>query len=427
MPLFARRSYASELAATCFFSVALAMVEGAFTGVIVKRAFEDVVAPRTLNYAVALLAAAPEFTNLSSFFWARLAHARRKVRIINTLQIVTSLLVAIIALIPRSQPGLWLLAGCIIGARFLVAGIVTLRVSVWRANYARSDRARATSKLAVVQSLVIAAAGLLVSNAMNRSPDAFRFLFPVAGLLGLAGAWFYARVRLRRQNLLLKAERDLPPDHRPSLSPLSLARTLAADRNYAWFMLFMFVLGSGNLMLTAPLIITLRDEFALGYAGSVFIMQTIPLLILVAAVPLWARYLDNVHIVRFRSRHSWVFVAAQAAVLAGAVFHVLPLICLGVALLGVGYAGGTLAWNLGHLDFSPPEKAAQYMAVHLTLNGVRGFLAPLIGVYLQSRLSDRAAGHWVFAVSVVFCVLGAAGFGWLRARMGAAVVARPSE
>ena len=61
------------------------------------------------------------------------------------------------------------------------------------------------------------------------------------------------------------------------------------------------------------------------------------------------------------------------------------------------------------------------------MNGLRGFLAPLIGVYLQSRLSDRAAGHWVFALSVVFCILGAVGFGWLRTRMGAAAGTRPSE
>lgn len=427
MPRFARRSYSFELTATLFFSVALAMVEGALTGVIVKKAFEGIVEPSRLNYAVALLAAAPEFTNLSSFFWARLAHARRKVPFINILQIATAFLIAAIALTPRSEPGLWLLGACMIGARVLIAGIVTLRVSVWRANYPRSDRARATGKLAVVQSLVVAGAGLIVGLAMNGSPEAFRLIFPVAALLGLVGSWFYAHVRLRRQSALLRAERDLPDSDRPSLSPLALWRTLASDRNYAWFMLFMFLLGSGNLMLTAPLIITLRDEFDLRYAGSVFIMQTIPLIVLIAIVPLWARYLDNVHIVRFRSRHSWVFVAAQGAVLAGAVFHLLPLIYVGVSLLGVGYAGGTLAWNLGHLDFASPEKAGQYMAVHLTLNGLRGFLAPLIGVYLQGRLSDRAAGHWVFAISVVFCILGAMGFGWLRARMGAAVHARPTE
>ena len=43
MPLFARRSYRFELSAVLFVSVALAMVDGALTGVIVNKAFEGIV------------------------------------------------------------------------------------------------------------------------------------------------------------------------------------------------------------------------------------------------------------------------------------------------------------------------------------------------------------------------------------------------
>src|SRR5690554_428171 len=42
MPLFARRSYAYELSAVFFVSVALAMVDGALTGVIVNKAFDGI-------------------------------------------------------------------------------------------------------------------------------------------------------------------------------------------------------------------------------------------------------------------------------------------------------------------------------------------------------------------------------------------------
>lgn len=427
MPLFARRSYAYELSAVFFVSVALAMVDGALTGVIVNKAFDGIVPHERLHYAVAVLAAAPEFTNLTSFLWTRLAHARHKVRLINLLQVGLALLVGVMALTPRTEPGLWLLGACIIAARVLFAGIVTLRVIVWRANYPRLDRARMTGKLAITQSLTVAVAGLGVARALDWSPDAFRIAFPIAACLGLIGAVFYSRVRLRRHRVLLKAERALEEGQRPSLSPLALWRTLAADREYALFMLFLFVLGSGNLMLNAPLIITLEEQFGLKYAGSVVIMQTIPLAALTLCVPLWARFLDRVHIVRFRAWHSWVFVVAQGLVLLGAVAHFLPFIYVGIAISGIGYAGGTLAWNLGHLDFAPAHLAGQYMAVHLFLNGVRGILAPLLGVFLLGRLSAQEAGQWVFGVSVAFCIAGAVGFGWLRRKMGVTASQRPRE
>lgn len=427
MPLFARRSYRFELTAVCFLSITLAMVEGALTGVIIKKAFGGIVPDRPLNLAVALLAAAPEFTNLTSFLWTRLAHARHKVRIINMLQIGLALVVGAMALTPRTESGLWLIGACIITARALYAGIVTLRANVWRANYSRADRARATGKLAIIQSFTVAAAGFIVGAAMDSSPHSFRVIFPVAMLSGLIGASFYARVRVRRHKLLLNAERAMDPDERPSFSPHSMVRVLAADRNYAFFMLFMFILGSGNLMLLAPLIVILDQQFGLGYSGSITITQTVPLIAIILGIPLWTRFLDRVHIVRFRALHSWVFVVAQGLILLGSVLHWLPLIYLGIATVGIGYAGGTLAWNLGHLDFAPPHLASQYMAIHLTLNGLRGLLAPLVGISLQNVLSDREAGQWVFAVSVLFCIIGAVGFGWLQRRMGATASTRPAH
>ena len=49
-----------------------------------------------------------------------------------------------------------------------------------------------------------------------------------------------------------------------------------------------------------------------------------------------------------------------------------------VAVRGVAFAGGALAWNLGHNDFARDDNAAQYMAVHVTLTGIRGLAASFV-------------------------------------------------
>ena len=55
----------------------------------------------------------------------------------------------------------------------------------------------------------------------------------------------------------------------------------------------------------------------------------------------------------------------------------------GSLLLGVSNAAGSLGWTLGHNDFAPRGEETRYMALHVTLTGMRGLVAPplTIGLY----------------------------------------------
>ncbi|MGE3107374.1 MAG: MFS transporter [Phycisphaerales bacterium] len=434
MPQSARKNYRCELTATSLFSFALAMVEGGAMGVIVKNAFAGVLSgasgERMLNYAVGIITAAPEFANMTSFLWAAWTHGKRKVRIVNSLQLGVLVMLGMMAAAPRSALGLWMLVACLIAARVCLSGVVTLRSTVWRANYDRSIRARVTGRLASIQALIVSGAGLSLGALMEYSGDSFRIALPIAAAAGLLGALAYSRVRVRHERTLLRLERAEPAHQQPSMNPLSVVATLRADRRFAWFMLWMFILGLGNLMLTAPLVITLREQFHVSYLGGIVVIQTLPYLVMLPIIPLWARYLDRVHIVRFRSIHSWAFVIAQGCIFLAALLHVLPLAYIGAAFLGVGFAGGTLAWNLGHLDFAPPQRASQYMGVHVTLNGVRGLVAPLVAVSAYEALDSNQPGQggaWVFGISVVLCTIGAIGFADLRRRLRVDEGAAPGQ
>jgi hypothetical protein len=54
---------------------------------------------------------------------------------------------------------------------------------------------------------------------------------------------------------------------------------------------------------------------------------------------------------------------------------------------GTGQGGGTLAWNIGHLHFARTHEAEVYMGVHVSLTGLRGMFAPLLGTILWTRIS----------------------------------------
>ena len=178
----------------------------------------------------------------------------------------------------------------------------------------------------------------------------------------------------------------------------------------------MFMFGLGNLMVTAPLVILLKDQFAMTPLESVLIATTLPLLLMPVSIPVWSKLLDRVHIIEFRAIHSWSFVASIITMLLASVLDIPPLLWVGAVLQGIAYGGGVLAWNLGHHDFAPVEKASLYMAVHVTLTGIRGLVALVVpvGVYELLEHLRPGSGGWVFAMCLFFCLCGTIGFVLMR-------------
>ncbi len=425
MPRLSRRNYSREVVATICFAVGMAGVEGSILGVMVKKTFESVVPDTRLSFMVAFIAAAPEFANILSFIWVSLSHGRAKVPFVNGLQLAVLALVAMIAVIPRSEPGLYMLAALALGARVAWSGIVTLRPTLWRANYPREARARIIGKLSTFQILAVAGMGVLIGTAMDSDQRAFRVIVPACAAVGLGAVLAFRRVRVRRHKAMLAEERKLEHMGRPWQGPGIVWSVLRKDRWFARFMLWMFVLGMGNLMLAPVLVLALCDprQFDLGYRSAIGITGTIPLVVMTIAMPLWARFLDRAHVVRFRSIHSWAFVASGSVITLAAVLGRLELMVAGAVLQGVAFAGGTLAWNLGHVDFALPSHTSQYMAAHVTLNGVRGLLGPFLSVAIYEGLQDAGLTHResasvVFALCTACCAAGAMGFVTLRRTMG---------
>ena len=135
-------------------------------------------------------------------------------------------------------------------------------------------------------------------------------------------------------------------------------------------------------------------------------------------VPMWARLFDGGHVVRYRARQGWVMVLAVAILCAGTLTELEWLLWLGALVLGLALAGANLGWSLGHNDFASPGRAQHYMGVHVTLTGVRGMLAPPLGVAAYQALEGLAAGagRWSILLPLIGTTAGAAGFTHMRRR-----------
>jgi MFS family permease len=364
----------------------LGLVEGATAAILVKQHFAAAAAAFGVNIAVALVSGAPAFSNVLSFVWANLAHGRARVQLMVALMAAFALLVGCVALASRAAAGLWLTVVAVIAARVVWAGILTVRAAIWTANYPRNVLARITGRIVIVNALTVAASAALVGWVLEARFIDARWLYGAGALAGLAGAWLYRAMRVRREFLLLAAEAE----HGGRGEAFSLAmvtRILKEDPAYREYMLWMGVFGAGNLMLTAQLVLIFSEELHLTSARQIGLLAVVPLITQPLFLPAWARLFDGAHVVRYRARQGWALVLATVVFTRSSV-----LLWSGAVLLGAAQAGANLGWNLGHNDFASLGRAQHYMGVHVTLTGLRGGAAPPWGCSPTWRSSAGAQG-----------------------------------
>jgi hypothetical protein len=407
---------------------ALGLVEGATAAVLVKQHFTGVAPAFAVNLAVALVSGAPAFSNVLSFVWANVAHGRPRVQLLVALQAAFALLVGCVSFASRAAGGLVLTVLSVVAARALWAGILTIRAAVWSANYPRNVLARITGRLVIVNSIAVACSAALVGWALERRVVDARWLYGGGALAGLLGAWLYRAMRVRRQFRLLAEEAASGGSSEP-FSLRMLTQILQEDSTYREYMLWMGIFGGGTLMLTAQLVLLFSERLHLTSGTQIALLAVVPLITQPIFLPWWARLFDGSHVVRYRSRQGWAIVLASAVMCAGVFSAWQPLLWVGAVLLGAAQAGANLGWNLGHNDFASVGRAQHYMGVHVTLTGVRGGVAPPLGVllYMGLEASHPGAGEFALLLPFAMTLAGALGFNRMRrqadAQQSVAVVA----
>jgi hypothetical protein len=404
--------------------LALGLVEGATAAVLVKQHFAGVAPAFVVNLAVALVSGAPAFSNVLSFVWANVAHGRARVQLIVALQAGFALLVGCVTFATRAAGGLLVTVLSVVAARVLWAGILTVRAAVWSANYPRNVLARITGRLVIVNSIAVACSAGLVGWALEAHAVDARWLYGGGAFAGLLGAWLYRAMRVRREFRLLAAEAASGGRSEP-FSLRMLTQILKDDPAYREYMLWMGIFGGGTLMLTAQLVLLFSERLHLSSGTQIGMLAVVPLITQPIFLPWWARLFDGSHVVRYRSRQGWAIVLASAAMCVGVFSAWQPLLWLGAVLLGAAQAGANLGWNLGHNDFASVGRAQHYMGVHVTLTGLRGGVAPPVGVlvYMGLEASHSGAGEFALLLPLAMTLAGALGFNRMRRRADAQQVA----
>jgi len=293
-------------------------------------------------------------------------------------------------LLAAAAPGIGLYVAGFLVALIASGMLVPFTIAMWRQNAADAVRGRHFS--AVVQNEVVAGliATLLIAWWIGDDAGRFRPVLALAGILAVAAGWCVRRV----------PSHPLPATGR---NPFAALVWLWRDPGFGWVNCSYTVMGFANFMVLPLRVDWLASaDHGLGYRADLIqlVVVAVPTLLRFACGRLWGMAFDRMDFISLRIAINVCFVAAMALFFTAS----LPLQLVASVFLGIGFAGGDIAWNLWVTRYAPPERTADYMAVHVFLTGLRGLVAPSVGFALIALIGRVSVG-WIAVAGVVVASL----------------------
>lgn len=302
---------------------------------------------------------------------------------------------------------------------FILNAFLTPAVSaMWQANISPKFRNRLWGLTAMVMTVISMAAAYVSGVILDLDPWSYRWMYAVGGVLGMAGIYVLATSPLRGL-YKLTAEQAAPTFKRTVIQPIrNLIALLKEDRNYFHFESAFFLYGVAFMLMCPALPMYMVDVAKMSYEQTGIAAGLLGQLGMIFASIVWGRLMDRIGPTLLCAIIFAILAIFPGVLLFGpiAAAHNIPLVYivyLGYIIFGLGMSGINVAWSLGPVDFAGNRDASTYLGVHVTLTGLRGSIAPILGA-IGLNIFGYAT---VFTVSAIFFLMGTAGMLHLNARL----------
>lgn len=270
-------------------------------------------------------------------------------------------------------------AGMVLGQVAVVVA-VPLFSHIYREHYPAKKRGRLFASAGIVRKLAAILAGLFFGFLLEVDLANYPWLLGIYGMscLAMAGCvCAFKRVHLARVD---------------AVRLFDAFRHVGEDKIFKKLLIAWMILGTGNLISVALFVeyaANPRYGFELGAAQVSWLTTIAPEGAYLVTVFLWGVLFDRMNFFWVRTIINLFFIGGILTYFLGTEIWMLY---VGLALHGVGKAGGNVAWNLWVTKFARSENVAEYMSVHTFLTGCRGTLAPFVAFLAVAAYSPQAVG-----------------------------------
>lgn len=312
-----------------------------------------------------------------------------------------------IYLLPHKEFYIWLYL-LIFMLYYIASPIILPVINLFtKANYRVRRFGKLFSYSLTITQLTLLIATLLFGWLLDVDTNYYRFVFPVLGVLGFFAIYLITRIPYKEPKVLPAAQALTASLSLGAIYTRAL-NILKHNRAFADFQAGMMAYGLGFMMSLAVITVYLGEYFSLPYTEIAF-YKNIPILISIISFPLFGRKMDLIDPRRFAIISFFFAMLFYLCLMAASHWptemqiqghRIIWLLVAGYIFHGLFNASMGLIWGIGSSYFAPPEEAARYHAVHLSLTGLRGIVGPLLGVWIY----QLSGFYGAFGASVIMQV-----------------------
>lgn len=281
--------------------------------------------------------------------------------------------------------------------------LIPAQNSIYQKNIDFSRRAKIYGYTISLGMLVSIGFTFLAGRILDSHEQLFRLILAITGICGLISCIMLSFIRIQKPLAQLDCAQKI--NLREALTdPIKRSlKLLKENKQFAAFERSFSIYGMGFIMMTPIIPIYLVDVLKLSYTTNFMAKGIISQIGLLLLSPYIGKIHDGMHPFRFISMAFATLFLYPVLILISSLFvtvPVLPVIIVFVAYLifGIAMAAINISWNMSSIYFAGKEDAAMYQSVHVTMTGIRGVIAPGLGLVLLKFIGIQA----VFVVAAGF-------------------------
>ena len=270
---------------------------------------------------------------------------------------------------------------------FLAQPIVLPIINLFlKNNYKHQNFGKLYSYSNMINKTALLIATFSFGRLLDYDNYAFKYIYPIIGILGIVSIFLLSKIRVG--NVIISVRKSLIDSIRTSLKEF----VLIMKRNKAYrdfeigFMFYGFAFMSSAVMI--PLFY--NKVLELNYSSTAFYKNFYNVLAILA-LPLFGKLISKIDPRKFSIM---TFFLLFLTILFTALTEYFPqsneflnidffyVLVLANVFYGLFAAAMPLLWSIGSAYFCKTEEADTYQAIHLSLTGLRGLIAPLAGVLI---------------------------------------------
>ncbi|NOX98034.1 MAG: MFS transporter [Nitrospirae bacterium] len=337
---------------------------------------------------IALLSMAPFIAALFTFYWSHHSSRRKKMPFLVKVKGIARGLLLFMFLTVNP----WLFVIFVILFWFFEMAGSPAYTGIMKDIYPTEHRGKAMGYVRVEMSLTAILATFIGGYFLNISPQSYRWVFPLGAAFGLLSLVSFRKIEV-------KSDRQIKADNK-RFSFLKAIHIFQEDKSFFQYQLIAFLAGFGWLS-TLPLYpifvvdVLHISKAMLGTVGALFS------LFWAISYLFWGKYIDKRGPLKTRYLAMLLFSFVSLFYFLASRFPEvgLWLIFMAAVFFGLGTGGGELSRFNYMTRIATEDMVQSYWGIDFTLMGIRGVLAPFVGIGLKKWLGMGGAFMLAFLLT----------------------------